>query len=338
MQKQHDVQHLEDYLSSNDGRDYKILYNRFSGKTLEAVGAEFGISRERARQIEKNFIKNNPIFKDDAYSEIFKEYNWTLDVWIDVFKTPPLTYHYLNSKYKHGHKNQNESLNDERLNEKQKHYMYDLYFCDVLIIDDIYIPKNRKDILAHLVENYCKEGISVDELEIIYRAFIKKHKLDKTLLFDANYFRTALADGPTVLRKRNNRIRVYDFSKIDPDEIVQALKLDTITNARYSSLKFFREYPEMMQKWDIRDEYELHNLIKKVVDLKKYGICAGRMPTLKFGNATQEEQLKQLINEYTPAKRADLARLYEERYGVRAETILSHCFDYNQADYSKETA
>lgn len=33
-----------------------------------------------------------------------------------------------------------------------------------------------------------------------------------------------------------------------------------------TSLKLFRDYPDLMREYDIRDEYELHNLLKKLVN------------------------------------------------------------------------
>lgn len=81
-----------------------------------------------------------------------------------------------------------------------------------------------------------------------------------------------------------------------------------------------------MKKWDIRDEYELHNLIKKKVDLQKHKITLGRMPTIEFGNACQDTQVKDLMIELAPITRSNLAHEYERRYGTHHMTTKANYF------------
>jgi DNA-directed RNA polymerase sigma subunit (sigma70/sigma32) len=55
------IRHDEQLLASLDDRERKIIYERFvNGKTLQEIGNEFGLTRERIRQIEENaFCKMN---------------------------------------------------------------------------------------------------------------------------------------------------------------------------------------------------------------------------------------------------------------------------------------
>ena len=46
--------------------------------------------------------------------------------------------------------------------------------------------------------------------------------------------------------------------------VMLQLNFDQFENTEISTLKLFRDHPEVMQEYDIRDEYELHNLLRKI--------------------------------------------------------------------------
>lgn len=60
-------------------------------------------------------------------------------------------------------------------------------------------------------------------------------------------------------------MRYYDIDSRDYKELLDTLALDRFSNTEISTLKFFNDFPELMNKYDIRDQYELHNLLKKYV-------------------------------------------------------------------------
>ena len=60
--------------------------------------------------------------------------------------------------------------------------------------------------------------------------------------------------------KIGRKFRYYDIEAHDYTELLETLDLNQYHNVKLSTLKFIREYPELMQQYDIRDEYELHNL------------------------------------------------------------------------------
>ncbi|RRD38933.1 hypothetical protein EII29_09050 [Leptotrichia sp. OH3620_COT-345] len=48
---------LEDYINSLSKNKKMIFLNRLKGKTLEEIGKSMGVTKERIRQIEKNYMK-----------------------------------------------------------------------------------------------------------------------------------------------------------------------------------------------------------------------------------------------------------------------------------------
>ena len=66
-------------------------------------------------------------------------------------------------------------------------------------------------------------------------------------------------------------------------------------------MKFMELYPELMKKYDIRDQYELHNLLRKIISDGQYPeLDFGRMPELKFGEFDRTAALFDLLIDYSP--------------------------------------
>jgi hypothetical protein len=51
----------------------------------------------------------------------------------------------------------------------------------------------------------------------------------------------------------------------DFTELLEELELDVYEDVEFSAKKLIDCHPELMRKYDIRDQYELHNLLRKNV-------------------------------------------------------------------------
>jgi len=79
-----------------------------------------------------------------------------------------------------------------------------------------------------------------------------------------------------------------------------------------------------MEEYDLRDEYELHNLLKKLYRKKNSDyVSFSRMPIMVFGNANRDKQVLDLLIQYAPIGVNDLCKAYEEEYGVLARTVAA---------------
>ena len=114
-------------------------------------------------------------------------------------------------------------------------------------------------------------------------------------------------------------------------ELLTTLNLHQYDCVEYSTLKFFRLYPELMLFYDIRDEYELHNLLKKVCLEEDYPhVTFRRMPNIEFGQANRHEQVFHLLKILAPITKNDFSCEYENEYGVSSCTVLSNYMgDFN---------
>lgn len=64
------------------------------------------------------------------------------------------------------------------------------------------------------------------------------------------------------------------------DRLWSELDLEQYEGLDISALMLLRSEPELMREFDIRDEYELHNLLKKTAAGRIRGLSFGRMPML----------------------------------------------------------
>jgi hypothetical protein len=81
-------------------------------------------------------------------------------------------------------------------------------------------------------------------------------------------------------------------------------------------LKFIESYPSLMDKYDIHDQYELHNLLKKVIDPSLcHDIDFNRQPIMRFGSFNREEAIFNAISLLSPVTTTDLVDYLHDEYG-----------------------
>ncbi|MFV8400903.1 hypothetical protein [Mycoplasma sp. 2634B] len=85
-----------------------------------------------------------------------------------------------------------------------------------------------------------------------------------------------------------------------------------------------------MENYDIQNEYELHNLIRKLVEAKYIEdnvIQLGRMPTLKFtAELTIEDEIIEALKMIQPASKEEIVDFMEKEYGFNAGTVIGTYF------------
>ena len=84
------------YLSGlPDEKNREIVIQRLSGETLEEIGARFGLTRERVRQICKKTCIRHKRMEEDQYRYPFETYEVDEKSFLAIFHVPVTTYHYL---------------------------------------------------------------------------------------------------------------------------------------------------------------------------------------------------------------------------------------------------
>ena len=323
-------QSLNEYICSLEKeREKLVLTRRLEGYTLEEIGLELNITREYVRQIEKRIMNRIPRVKEDYYKLVFEKYNWNEEMFKYCYNESKTTYIYLNNKCNKGVIELELFLEDSSIDPKIRIKAEKIIFKNYITIGSSRIKKSRNDILSYILRTFCKDEVSSEELSDLYYMFLEDYELNEKdeFKYPSRYFETTLANSKKVLWKYGKKLRSYNFDSIDEDTIYTKLNLQKPEDVEYSTLKIFRDYKEIMDEWDIRDEYELHNLMKKVFeDSNKYNIKITRMPNLEFGNVDRDMQVLDLLLQMAPIDNETLANEYEKMYGVKSETALANYF------------
>lgn len=329
-------------------KEYEVFIQRTEGKTLKYIGKVVNVTRERIRQIEAKAIRKlnekDSIFEEDIYSDIFNRYSISQEEFIIAFKNSQ-TYNYLALRYSPSKGQAKDSklpleqvLEDKNIPITFKRSCEKAIYRSYVQIAKEYVPCTRTDISNYVLRTFATDGITFDEFCELYLSILEdvgKHNDPKLSLMDHGY-ENRLAASKTVLWKYGKKFRYYNMELYDFTELLTSLKLNQYDNIEYSALKFFLLYPELMKNYDIRDEYELHNLLKKVCDKEKYpNVNFKRMPNIEFGKADRDNQVMDLLLSLAPISNYDFAKEYEHQYGVAANTVLANYMSsFDQYFYS----
>lgn len=317
-----------------DKRWAEVVLARLHGRTLSDVGVEFNITRERVRQICSKVFSNRLKlrFEEDKYRYLFETYALDCDEFCKITHEPETTFYYLDivcdirGKFR---ETAEKILTDDSLSVEIKRRAERVVYKDFLVLDGMRIRKNKSDIFGYIVKKYCKEKTSYEDVLNYYHNLLNEKNLadEVKLKIDPHSYENKLQVCNYALWNRNHSLRYYDITERDYTRLVSKLGMEQYNNITFSSLKLYREHIDIMEEYDIRDEYELHNLLKKIWD--KWGNCEAefsKMPTINIGVVDRDKQALDLLLKYAPISNFDLAKKYEETFGVLAATALSNYF------------
>ncbi|MFI3170180.1 MAG: DNA-directed RNA polymerase subunit alpha C-terminal domain-containing protein [Faecalibacterium sp.] len=310
-------------------QDQMILSRRLQGQTLETIGQACGLTRARIQQIVSNKISLAPQVKEDIYSLLYQNYQIGKDDFLFAFKEPISTYIYLHEKYKGGSLLIEEIIFDDQFPTSFHRAAEKIIYKNCSWLDGKYIPNTRNDLILYLLRTIGTEGIVYSELQKQYYSLLSSLNLqdDSTLSVMERGYENKLAGSSHVLWKYGKKMRYYDIQSHDFTELLSTLDLYQYKDVELSTRKFFIDYPELMVDYDILDEYELHNLLKKICTKEQFPLIQfKRMPNIEFGTANRDKQIFDLLLLHAPILNTDFAELYEKQYGTLSQTVLAnHC-------------
>ncbi len=300
------------------------LQDRLKGKTLAEIGSVFGLSRERIRQVEVKCLRKAPKLMEDQYAFVYKKYDISEQDFIKIFKEWPVTYNYLIIAYKRGKHSLKEFIMDPDVPERFKKTAEDILYKDYVVLDGERVPCSRRPLSEYVLRLSGNKSLTFEEFTQLYQMLLEDLGLenDPKLSVTERGYKDRLFASNHVLCSRGLRFRYYNIDSYDFTELLDTLDLNQYKDMELSTLKFFREYPELMKDYDIHDEYELHNLLKKICMQDAFpDLHFGRMPIMEFGKVNRDKQVKELLFSLAPVTRMDLTKAYEEEYGVLSQTV-----------------
>lgn len=311
-----------EYLDKTQNNDLnQIVKAKMQGKTLEEIGKLHSLTKERIRQKINTFINNADKTIEFKYIDLFEKYEIDYDLFNKITNLPIESFNYIKD-YLVDNKTKDEKMSNldllKLINDDEFTNFY-LNKNELLIIDDKIIKKNKKSILEYIVQNN-KEKIHVDEIFKIYTKKFENNNSDD----EANVKRQIdgiLSRSLKTLCLPNYNYIFYDIEQIINDkEILKYLNnMLNVEDGIYSSLYFLSEHSEIFKNININNEYELHNLLRKIIDNPK--ITFGRMPTINIGAMNEIEFYDKLIHSFGKIKEDDFVEFVYENYGHKPSTL-----------------
>ena len=322
-------------------RDEQVIKARLEGKRLEEIGESLSITRERVRQIvDKKSYKirqeyerqtGMSVFDEDYYVYFYTTYDFDhteIEPWLGI--SGEVKWYMDIFGVKKGNQPLDAALKDNKLDAGLRLRIKNYINRDKIYIDGKWIKKNRASLEAIAVKKYCTEPVTFTEFRNMFNAFLKELEIP----YDENIYYTdaviatrknRFTEERTLLWRLGETFRYYDIDGQDYTELFETLHLDSYHDIELSTEKFMMEYPELMEKYDIRDAYELHNLLKKILDTDRYGRCEelkfSKMPILRFGTPDRDFDLLNMMVENAPIRTEDLYELIHKEYGYDLRQI-----------------
>lgn len=314
----------------SDQRQRDILLSRLRGETLEGIGLRLGMTRERVRQLTLKALARRPKLHEDQYQYLFNHYDFSREEFRLAFDEPEETYHYLEMVRPKGERKPIRALLEDEnipvpLRRKAERAVYRQY----VTIDGVRVLKDRQELVRYAVRTLCRDTTGIEDFFPRYQQLLESLGLeqDSSLTIDyPAYIENRLQLCNYALWSQWRRFRYYPIDSQDFTPLLEALDLTQYEDMEISTLKLFRDYPELMREYDIRDEYELHNLLKKIWPQDDGRVQFKRMPTIEIGTPDRDRQVLDLMLQYAPISNTDLAQRYEEAYGTKSATALGSYF------------
>lgn len=310
-------------------RTKSIVLDRLQGETLGTLADKYKITRERVRQIALKGLTVCEGCYEEQYRWIVETYAISCDAFCFITGLQSESYWYLKVTTPRGSKLKpfEEMLNNSDVPDEMKTKIVSYIHRGQVYDQGEYVKLDRTEIIEHILKLQGGD-VTSDEFTPLYMQFLKDHNLEdnKKLAFSERFFDTFFVRSDNILCKFRHTYRYYH---IDEDQLQQLLKeihFYDLKDVEISTQYFMNRYPEVLKKYDIRDQYELHSLLRKHVP-ETDNLRYGRQPILMIGNCNRDKQVVDLCVANAPIKALELARVYEQTYGVNSATVLMNFFD-----------
>ena len=304
----------------------EVIQGRLEGKTLQEIGDQYNITRERVRQLMQKGLRKKPYLREDKYAYLYDHYDFSLEDFTLAFDEPHATYYYLEMISKIARAKRkllDEILTDTAIAPEYRKKAERAIYKQYISTDGVRVKMTRSTLVKHFIKTHCKDLTDYDIFFQQYHEWLDTLGLgdNPALAIESRTYENKLNQCDYVLWNQWRSFRYYNIPEHDFEELLSTLDLEQFENTELSTLKLFRNYPDLMKQFDIHDEYELHNLLKKIWSSEKNSIRFKKMPTIEVGTADPINQVLTLLLQYAPVTADDLANHYEEEYGVKAMTV-----------------
>lgn len=298
-----------------------IVLKKLTGRTLESIGSEYNVTRERIRQIIQKEINRFSITREEEkYQEIFETYNFDCDLFCEFFNVNDYVYYYLREKYKMGDTEPSELIDSWNLDKRQlailkRKYNLISYKGEIIVVKKINI--------LNAILKQSEKVMEYSEIMSEYNKIIENNNLDVDLISEADFrnIDSILNRSNYVLCDAGRYYRYYDIDALDEEDVNALQKMLDVEPGDYSSEFFFNSNELLMKNIDIKNEYELHNLLRKFIGNYNGKIIYSRMPDIFIDCNDKNAFVDNLIHELSPISLDEFVDYVYQNYGHKNNTF-----------------
>lgn len=313
---------LVELLKSNF-KDKELLLLRLQGNTLEEIGVLYNVSRERIRQRQTRVLKNIPrVSEVNKYKEIFCQYNLTKDDFILLFNEDGKVFEFLNLILKKGNEDVSQLiLKSKEIPGSQK--------IEYLVKEKYFLNRfgeleklSKRLLIEELLYKHKSHVFTSQEFLELYQEEIKKYPGQNLEITSPQAIDGMVSRSKYVIKTYKLSFRYYDLTLNNDDEYFRELVIN-LEEGSYSMGKIFREYSELMQLFDIRDEYELHNFYKRRSELLPETIKLRRSPEFDVGKKSKKDVVRDILLQFSGQELENVIDYLFSEFGFRKNTMAS---------------
>ena len=310
-----------------------IILERFSGATLQTVADKFRKTRERIRQIVRDRMADIAMFYEESFVKEYNKYVWHPAVFKKIFGLDDFSFNivkYLGKKYTFDEEYVFPEEYMLELMEEGKIPAFDLdefkdslpeVFSERITIYGKTVPKlTKRQFMEYVIEHFVPdEGMHKSKIVKLAQKVADENNLDYK--FD-KYIDIV---SNTVQGLQN--VRHYDYGKLTPELVSELKKILYEVNSVYSCTFFHQKYPELMERADIRDGYELHFILRRLFAGEKEfegKVDFNRQPMLAVhGKNYADVVVENWRKLKTPVRLPAFTNSLIKRYGYHAGTLVN---------------
>ena len=133
---------------------------------------------------------------------------------------------------------------------------------------------------------------------------------------------------PEVLCSVGRYYRYYDIKALEESDIEELKNMLQVDPGDYSAEYFYNNNSQLMKKYDIRSEYELHNLLRKIIVDTDNKVVFSRMPDIFIQCDDKMSFVENLIREFSPISVDEFVEFVYQTYGHKTSTFRALLMTY----------
>lgn len=308
--------HLSDILKL-DFKDSDILHRRLNGETLQSISLTYDQSRERIRQRQSRILKLIPnTYEENKYKDIFQKYKISLDDFLYLFNEDKYIYEFLKLVSKTGIKKLTyESIMNEPM---FKNFAIDEKKAAHFKIE------NKNEYVSKFDELLIDNKEIIFTPESFFDLFNKSHIDDRfknVRVVEGKILRCRLA-----ISDEHKKFRYYNFKEHNQKLEQLGRIIDSLPDGIYSMFKVYKDYPYLMKEMDIRNEYELHNFIRRNMEIfnnRNYfkNVELGRSPGIMKNFNNKNDFIIKKLKEFSGKRELDFVDYMFREFGHKKSSF-----------------